>query len=143
MFVFGPRSQGHIDQLHSDLQLLLQVCIRVSPIDFGLTDSYRDRVIQNAAFENGSSKVQWPDSKHNTRPASAFHADPAPIKYPSNMSNEKDAQKAYARYHVLATVIRYEAKRLNIPLRWGGDWNGSWDTFRNKFDDLAHWELYI
>ncbi len=54
-----------------------------------------------------------------------------------------DRQKAYARYHVLATMFWLEAKRLQIPLRWGGDWNGSWDTFKNNFDDLAHYELNI
>lgn len=140
MFVFGKRSQGHIDQLPTDLQLLLQVCIRTSPIDFSITDSYRNKTVQNAAFEANASQVKWPDSKHNTNPSLAFHADPAPIKYPSNMPTEKEARKAYARYHILATHIRAEAVRLKIPLVWGGDWKGSWDLFRNGLDDLAHYE---
>ncbi len=142
MFTFGKKSRYHWQQLHVDLQLLLQVCIRTSPVDFSITDSYRNKVTQNAAFESSASNFRWPDSKHNTLLSHAFHADPAPIKYPSNMASEKDKQKAYARYHVLATIFRAEAQHVNIHLRWGGDWNGSWDTFRNKFDDLAHYELY-
>ena len=30
---------------------------------------------------------------------------------------------------------------MGIKLRWGGDWDGDWQTRDNTFDDLPHFEL--
>lgn len=34
-----------------------------------------------------------------------------------------------------------EAKRLSIPMTWGGDWDGDGDKTDQKLYDPAHWEL--
>ena len=33
------------------------------------------------------------------------------------------------------------AHEMGIPIRWGGDWNGNWDTADNNFDDFWHFEI--
>ena len=83
------------------------------------------------------SKVQWPNSKHNLTPSLAIDATPYPI--PKNWG--EDHWKDKARFYEFAAVIRYEAKRLGVKIRWGGDWDGDYDYRDQVFDDLVHFEL--
>ena len=38
-------------------------------------------------------------------------------------------------------MIRGIAKQLNVPVRWGGDWDSDGDIKDNGFDDLVHIEI--
>jgi peptidoglycan L-alanyl-D-glutamate endopeptidase CwlK len=60
--------------------------------------------------------------RHNYRPALA--ADLAP--YPLDWNDT-------ARFEALAKVVLACAKRLGVPLTWGGDWK--------RFKDFPHFEL--
>jgi len=103
-------------------------------MDFSVLEGHRDKETQNRYYEKGTSKIKWPDGKHNKLPSRAMDLAP----YPIDWSNRP---KAIARFYLLAGVILAVADELGIGLRWGGDWDGDWDLFDQEFDDLGHFEL--
>ena len=45
------------------------------------------------------------------------------------------------RFHYFAGYVLGRAFDMDIPLIWGGDWDGDFEIFDNKFDDLVHFQL--
>lgn len=117
---FSNRSQAILEELHPDLQTVLMEAIKYT--DFTILEGHRGKAEQNAAYSRGASKLQWPHSKHNEKPARAVDLAPWPTKW------SKTEEFAY-----LAGVILATAKRLGINVRWGGHWN--------TFVDRPHFEL--
>jgi peptidoglycan LD-endopeptidase CwlK len=101
----------------------------ITRYDFTVLCGHRTKEEQNDAFERGASKLRWPQSKHNKTPSLAVDIAPFPIDW-------GDLQ----RFRELAAIILDEAAKLNIKLRWGGDFNmnGKPD---DKFIDMPHFEI--
>jgi peptidoglycan L-alanyl-D-glutamate endopeptidase CwlK len=91
----------------------------------------RGKKEQDEAYDNGCSQLKYPDSKHNTEPLSSA-ADVVPYPY-----DEKDIER-YKRfgYYVLGV-----AWGMDIPLRWGADWNMNINVADERWRDYAHFEL--
>lgn len=70
----------------------------------------------------GKSKAKWPRSKHNTIPSKAVDVMPYPIDW-----NDLE------RLSKFSELVKKTAKRMNIKIRWGGN-------FKSFFDG-PHWEL--
>ncbi len=51
------------------------------------------------------------------------------------------AEQAKCRFFFMAGRAMEVASRLNIEIRWGGDWDSDNDFFDQSFNDLAHIEL--
>jgi peptidoglycan LD-endopeptidase CwlK len=115
--------------LHPDLQRLYMAVDKRMPIL--LTDSTRGRAAQEKAFNTGHSKVHFGESAHNYSPAIACDAYPYPYK-----------DNDYARFESLAEIIKNEAKRLEIPIRQGIDFNMNGNTKDDTFKDYPHTELH-
>ena len=45
------------------------------------------------------------------------------------------------RFIYFGGFVKGCAYRMNIPLRWGGDWDSDTQLSDNKFDDLVHFEV--
>jgi len=118
---FGANSLGKLRTVDPQLQAVLNEAI--NHFDFSVIWGYRGRAAQNRAFMEGNSKVQWPDSRHNTFPARAVDIVP----YPGGFDNEDQA------FYEMATYIFRAAAILGVHLSWGGHWK--------SFKDLAHFEL--
>lgn len=88
--------------------------------DFSILEGYRGEVAQNHAYDNGFSKVRWPNGKHNVHPSKAVDVAPYPVRWSDPV-----------RFTELSIIIKRIADELCISVKWGGDWG--WD--------LAHWEL--
>ncbi len=99
-------------------------------VDHTIITGGRDGVTQNEMFRTGKSKVQFPNSKHNSAPSMAVDAAPYPIDW-------KDRERAT----LFAGFVMGVAKEKKITLRWGGDWNSDWQVKDNHFDDLLHFEI--
>ncbi|UZJ39165.1 M15 family metallopeptidase [Prosthecochloris sp. SCSIO W1102] len=97
---------------------------------------HRNRVEQERAFSEGTSKVRWPKSKHNKYPSRAVDVAPYDMS-PVGPVNWQDRERmTFFAGFVLAT-----AKQLGINIRWGGDWDRDTQVRDNRFDDLVHYEL--
>jgi peptidoglycan L-alanyl-D-glutamate endopeptidase CwlK len=125
---FSKQSQIQFDTLHPDLQRVLEAAIAVT--DFGITCGHRSQADQEAAFLSGKSKLQPPNSKHNTSPSEAVDLVPYPVDW-------EDRE----RFFYLAGVIMTVASSLGVPLRWGGDWDMDKLPHERGETDLPHFEL--
>ena len=130
MPTFGPTSLKHLALLHPDLQRLLKEAIQY--FDFSIVCSFRGEVEQNKAYAKGTSTKKFPNSKHNRVPSDAVDLVP----YRNGLRWEDD--KAF---YFLAGLLLGLSNKLNIHLRWGGDWDMDHDFHDNTLLDLPHFEL--
>lgn len=118
------------------LQLVLNETIQI--VDFVVLEGHRGEKAQNAAVANGTSKLSWPDGKHNKMPSKAV--DIAPY-LPEVKIDWKD-MIAFGR---LMGVVQAIAHRHGIKLRFGLDWDGDFRSVDRDPDedflDAPHIEL--
>lgn len=125
---FSPRSLKARKELALPLQKVVDAAIK--EFDFTLLDAQRGRAEQERAFRAGYSKAHFGESAHNYKPAIAFDAAPYPIDFDD-----------IPRFRVMAKTFLRIAKTLNVPLRWGGDWDMDGDWRDERFLDWGHFEL--
>lgn len=126
-WAWGERSNAVRAELHIDLVLCVDQCmewVNLHPdalFDLTLTEGYRGEKEQTEAYEAGLSELEFPASRHNTKPARAVHIEPYPIDY-----------QDIDRYRVLAGMMYAAGGLLGVNLRWLGP---------TSLRDYAHWEL--
>ena len=126
----NKRSEAVLGTAHVDLQrLMYAVSMRTG---ISVRTGFRSRKAQTAAVKAGKSKTPWPRSKHNKQPSHAVDILPAPFR------TEYWRQRKV--WDDLAAVVLEEARKLDIKIRWGGDWNGNGIRDEN-FVDCPHFEL--
>jgi peptidoglycan L-alanyl-D-glutamate endopeptidase CwlK len=74
MPTFGKDSELKLQKLHPDLQKILIHLIKI--YDFKILETYRNEEDQNKAFNEGKSKLKYPQSKHNKIPSLAVDIAP-------------------------------------------------------------------
>jgi peptidoglycan L-alanyl-D-glutamate endopeptidase CwlK len=125
---FGKRSRNNLKTCDNRLQDLFNEVVK--HFDCSVLVGFRDRNGQDTAFNSGHSKLKWPESKHNTKPAIAVDVAPYPIDWSDR-----------ERFLYFGGMVKGFAYSLDLPLRWGGDWDNDTQLSDNKFDDLVHFEL--
>ena len=128
MPTFGNKSKEKLLTCDQKLQLVCWEAIAL--MDFTVLDGHRNEETQNKLFEEGKSKLRWPDSKHNIYLSRAIDVAPYPIDW-----EDKE------RFYMLAGIMFGVADRHRIKLRWGGDWDGDFSFKDQSFNDLPHFEL--
>ena len=88
---------------------------------------HRGETEQNEAFKNKSSKVQWPNSKHNKNPSTAIDI------FQINVLGKAIFDPVYC------AKVNDLAKKLGFKIRWGGDWNQNGKTEKGE-NDFVHFE---
>ena len=91
-------------------------------VDFEVICGHRNEKDQNQAYEDGKSKLKYPNSKHNIIPSLAVDLAPRPIDW-----SNKEA------FCHLAGIITATAHSLGYTVKWGGDWH--------TFKDYPHFEI--
>ena len=84
----------------------------------------------NKLYEEGKTKVYWPNGRHNSNPSRAVDVVPYPIDWDDR-----------ERFHLFAGFVIGIAQSMGIRLRWGGDWNMNFEVDDNNFDDFPHFEV--
>lgn len=120
---------------HEDLQKIFYEVVRT--FDCAILQGYRNEEDQNTDFSSGKSKLQWPNSKHNTKPSLAVDVSPYPIP---NWNDTKDF--VYFAGYVMGTAAKLfaDGKIGHMPV-WGGDWNNNKRTGDEDFCDYTHFQL--
>ena len=121
---FGKRSKERLRGVDTRLVNVLNELVKI--MDVTIIEGLRSEQRQEKLLKEGSTKTKF--SKHIE--GKAVDLAPYPIDW-----NDRD------RFHYMGGMIRGIAKQLNIPVRWGGDWDGDGETKDNKFDDLVHVEI--
>jgi peptidoglycan L-alanyl-D-glutamate endopeptidase CwlK len=125
---FGTSSKAKLATCHPDLQRLFNEVIEY--YDCTVICGNRSKEEQDKAFNEGRSKVQWPNSKHNGSPSMAADVVPYPIDW-------EDTR----RFYMFVGIVRGIAAMLNIKIRCGADWDGDMEVKDQNFHDLPHFEL--
>ena len=125
---YSNSSQAHLDSAHPLLRIVFIEALQI--MDHSILEGHRGKTRQNELFDAGNSRVQYPNSNHNTLPSRAVDARPFPY--------EEDDFEGMALF---AGVILGIAHAHQIPIRWGGDWDRDYQVKDERFRDMAHFEL--
>ena len=125
---FGRKSKERLNTCESNLQKVFNEVIK--HVDCSVLEGHREKDRQNKLFEDGKTKVKYPDGRHNRQPSSAVDVTPYPVDW-------KDRE----RQTLFAGFVIGVASQMGINLRWGGDWDQDFQVVDNRFDDFPHFEL--
>lgn len=124
---FSNKSTERLNTCDYRLQKLFNAVIQIT--DCTILEGYRPPERQLQLFNEGKSKVKV--GKHNASPSMAVDVAPWPI--PEDWDKRP--------FDHFAGVARAVAHEMGISIRWGGDWDGDWNLFDQKFNDLVHFEI--
>ena len=131
MPTFGKRSRERLETCHGNLQTVFNRVIEI--IDCSVVEGYRDEETQNRYFNEGKSKVKYPNGKHNRNPSDGIDVCPY-----INGSLSWDARHCL----FFAGIVIGISEMMGIKLRWGGDWDMDGEPVTDQeFQDLVHFEL--
>ena len=125
---FGKTSKKRLSTCDSKLQKVFNEVIK--HVDCSILEGHRDKDRQNKLYEEGKTKVKYPNGRHNRQPSSAVDVTPYPVDW-------KDRE----RQTLFAGFVIGVASQMGINLRWGGDWDQDFQVIDNRFDDFPHFEL--
>jgi hypothetical protein len=125
---FGKRSKERLATCEKDLQMVFNEVIKY--VDCSVLEGHRSKDRQNSLYEDGKTKVRYPNGRHNSNPSRAVDVTPYPVDWA-----DRERQTLFAGF-VLGV-----ANQMGIKLRWGGDWDQDFEVQDNKFDDFPHFEL--
>jgi len=124
-------SKSSLDKLATlDLRLADILTEAIKIVDFTILEGHREKDAQDTAYMTGTSKLQWPNSKHNHHPSMAVDIAPYPIDWHN-----------IRRFCFLGGIIKAIAHTRNIEIRWGYDWDSDNDFDDQTFNDLPHFEI--
>ena len=125
---FGRKSRERLSTCDNKLQKLFNEVIK--HVDCSILEGHREKDRQNKLYEEGKTKVKYPDGRHNRQPSSAVDVTPYPVDW-------KDRE----RQTLFAGFVIGVASQMCINLRWCGDWDQDFQVVDNRFDDFPHFEL--
>jgi peptidoglycan LD-endopeptidase CwlK len=138
---WSNRSQLHYDTLHPDLQVMCDTVLVYH--DCSILYGHRDKNTQNSLYNDGKSKLKYPQSKHNALPSEAVDLIPYRKGY-NPYGNASEAR--YGSYFcglVLGIADRlYAEGEMSMRIRWGGNWSTQRNKPFAKFYDGYHFELF-
>lgn len=125
-FTFSRRSEDNLQGVHPDLVKVVRLALTLSKRDFSVIEGVRTKARQQQLFKQGATKTL--NSRHLT--GHAIDIVPYPLDW-----------QAVSAFGELAKAMFAAATQLNIPIRWGGDWNRNGRSDDETFYDGPHFEL--
>jgi len=133
---FSKRSLDNLVGVHPDLCKVMHEAIKDTPIDFTITEGLRTVQRQQELYAQGRTKpgtivtqVDGVKKKSNHQPKSDGYGYAVDL-YPYLCGSvQVDAVK---ELKIIAAHIIATAKRLGVPVEWGGTW---------KFVDMPHFQI--
>lgn len=114
---WGKTSSDRLETCDKRLQELANMMLERSPFDLTITCGYRTKEEQEDAYQKGTSRAKFGQSKHNVFPSKAIDICPYPISW-----NDKDA-----RWQEMALNAMWCAGKLGIEITWGGSFKSICD----------------
>ncbi|QGH74732.1 endolysin [Bacteriophage DSS3_PM1] len=148
-FRLGNRSVRNLKGVHPDLIRVVELALtRYTKEDFTVICGMRTRKEQRRLVDKGASKTM--NSRH--LPNSQGYSRAVDLGWWKNggVSWKTDNVKAfydmdhsadYEGYQAIGVAMKAAAEELNIPLRWGADWDGDGQHTDHTFLDWVHFEL--
>lgn len=122
------KSLDMLDKVHPDLRKIMLQAAADSPIPFRITEGLRSKERQAQLVKIGASRTM--KSRHLTGHA----VDLVPlVDLDRDGKIETEELYNWPLMRRLAVHIYMAAKKVHIPVEWGGDWT--------TFPDGPHWQL--
>lgn len=109
-FKLGEKSKKELVGVHPDLVAVVEKAIEITPQDFSVHDGMRTLEEQKELVRSGASKTL------KSRHLSGHAVDLVPY------INGK-LRWEWDPIYQIAEAVRTAARELEIPIRWGGDWD--------------------
>jgi peptidoglycan L-alanyl-D-glutamate endopeptidase CwlK len=138
MFHYGKRSLDNLSTCDSDLIIVANRGLELSPYDITIIHGWRGEELQNALQESGASTKRWPNSKHNN--LDRFHN---PMSLAFDFAPWIDGKIPWDDTHIFAVIagcLMAAARENDVQVRWGGDWDSDGSTKDQKLLDWGHLE---
>ncbi len=120
MFSLSKRSLERLQGVHPDLVEIVKAAIKLSKVDFVITEGLRTKERQAQLVASGASQTL------NSRHLTGHAIDLAPLI-------AGQVRWDWPPFYDIADAMKQVAKERNIALVWGGDWT--------SFKDGPHFEL--
>ena len=131
---YSKSSQRKLDTCHQELQTIFHYVIK--HFDNTIVCGERTREKQEEAFDNGFSKVHYPNSKHNSHPSMAVDSVPYPIDW-----DDLNRMKYFAGYVMGVAKMLKEYGAISHDLVSGLDWDNDTELSDTTFKDHPHFQL--
>jgi len=125
---YSKKSKERLASCDKRLQRVFKEVIKY--VDCSILEGYRNKERQNKLYDEGRTKVKYPNGRHNINPSKAVDVTPYPVDW-----EDRERQTLFAGF-----VIGI-ARGMGIRLRWGGDWDMDFQVMDNRFDDFPHFEV--
>ena len=125
---YSKRSKERLASCDERLQEIFNEVIK--HVDCSVLEGYRNKERQNKLYDEGPTKVKYPNGRHNTNPSKAADVTPYPVDW-----KDRERQTLFAGF-----VIGI-ARGMGYRIRWGGDWDMDFKVMDNRFDDFPHFEI--
>ncbi len=125
---FGTRSKQRLATCDERLQKVFNEVIKY--VDCSVLEGHRGQERQDKLYEEGKTKLKFPNGRHNMAPSNAVDVTPYPVDW-----DDRERQTLFAGF-VLGI-----ARSMGVRLRWGGDWDMDFQVLDNRFDDFPHFEI--
>lgn len=119
-FNFGSRSRANLVGVHPDLVKVAKRAIKITEVDFTVTEGVRTKERQAALVAAGASTTM------NSRHLTGHAIDVAALI-------GAEIRWDWPLYSKIAKAMKQAASELDIAIKWGGDWK--------SFKDGPHFEL--
>jgi len=125
---YSKRSKERLASCDERLQEVFNEVIK--HVDCSVLEGHRSKERQNRLYDEGRTKVKYPNGRHNISPSKAVDVTPYPVDW-----EDRERQTLFAGF-----VIGI-ARGMGYRLRWGGDWDMDFKVMDNRFDDFPHFEI--
>ena len=125
---YSKKSKERLSSCDKRLQDVFHEVIKY--VDCSILEGHRSKERQNKLYDEGRTKVKYPNGRHNSSPSKAVDVTPYPVDW-------KDRE----RQTLFAGFVLGIARGMGIRLRWGGDWDMDLQVMDNRFDDFPHFEV--
>jgi peptidoglycan L-alanyl-D-glutamate endopeptidase CwlK len=125
---YSKRSKKRLASCDERLQEVFNEVIK--HVDCSVLEGHRSKERQNKLYDEGRTKVKYPNGRHNTNPSKAADVTPYPVDW-----EDRERQTLFAGF-----VIGI-ARGMGYRIRWGGDWDMDFKVMDNRFDDFPHFEI--
>lgn len=130
-YKWGNKSFQVRKSLHPNLRLLCDLTLR--KYDISLISGLREEEEQNSYYDQGTSKVRWPNSFHNKTKDPSLEEMSFLLSDAVDLIPADTGYESKERFNEVAQHMKAWALVLGIELEWGGDFN--------TFYDGAHFQL--
>ncbi len=143
-FGLGDRSRKNLEGVHPKLIKIVERAIQITTQDFFVNEGVRTPERQKALYAQGRTKpgikVTWTLMSNHFKKASTGYGHAVDV-YPYPYENTES--KAFAKkQRVVALAMLRAADELDIPMRWGADWDMDGKFGERGEGDSPHFELW-